>query len=368
MRYLLILMTGMLAATAVAEPIHYEQIPADVTSYFHFDMEQLLASRLSGVVVNDVGTVKQNIDSDEVNALLGGPIKSGTIFSSPNGAVLLLHASAKGFRDQVEAPHSTNTIVFDYHHQEVHFSSTCLIPGLFGDGGNHDSSKADHGSHISLGLEGPPSQFHGAFYTAYVGTDLIVLTTDLPAMAEAIDVLQGSKPSLAQQDPQGMKAKPDPGVIAVGAGGLLSGQWSGINLNESHARGSRGNATTGPVNRNDSGFGLNLFDPLKGKARLARFDAGEDDRNEYINITFLMTDADSATQLKNLILGVKAFVQLSHNANAPLVDPLEVESNGSDVNLHWAIATAKLSELFHISQSTHGHRASTSIPATSSGN
>ena len=65
-----------------------------------------------------------------------------------------------------------------------------------------------------------------------------------------------------------------------------------------------------------------------------------------------MADPDSAEQLKNLILGVKALVSLSKVDRKPLIDPLDVKANGKNVVLHWSWSEAKLSELTRLMRTT----------------
>jgi hypothetical protein len=371
MRYGLVLwVIGLFAAVVRADPIRYDQIPADVESYLHFDVDRGLASRLSQIQFNGVDSLRKNMESPEFKKLFGGPIASGTCFSlgKESSPVLLLHASAQAFHQHVEVPNSTDAVVFEYDRQEVHYSSTCLLPGLFGNGGEKAASDndADAKSQLSIGLgvEGKHSRFRGAFYTAYVGQDLIVMTLDLPAMAETLDVLNSKKSSLAKEDPHGLKAPAPPGVMLIGAG--LSAYWTGGNLaGDDKIAGDKTSGTTRPVRVANSDFGMDLFGSFKGKARIARFDMGENEQNDFADATFSMIDPDSAEQLKNLLLGVKALVSMSQAKQKPLIDPLDVESAGNDVILHWSMPTTKLSELLREAAApTHDSSLPTNVPAT----
>lgn len=365
----LLLFTLLSAATARADAIHYDQIPADVVSYIHVDLDRLLASRLIQIQISRNDIIRKNIESPEFKRGVGGSITSGTVYSlgKDGNPVLLLHASAQKFRQEMEVPNSTDAVVFEYDHQEVHYSSFCLLPSVFGKGGEKGASNNDAEPQFSIGLGigGANSRFHGAFYTAYVGQDLIVMTLDLPAMAEALDVLNAKKPSLAKEDPHALKADAPPRVIVIGAG--LSAQWTGGNLvGRDKIAEDKTSSATRPVRIANSDFGLDLFGSFKGKARLARVDMGENEQNDYADAMFSMIDSDSAIQLKNLLIGIKALVSLSQAEQRPLIDPLNIESAGNDVILHWSMPTTKLSELLgHAAEApTHDSSLPTNVSAT----
>jgi hypothetical protein len=354
---------AMLAASAGADPIHYDQIPADAVSYISVDINSLLASRLAQIEINGRDTIRKTIESPEFKRGVYGSIASATLYSlgKEGNPVLLLDASSQKFHQEVELPNSTDTVVIEYDHHEVHYSSSCLLPGMFGSDRETNSSDQQPRNQISIGLGGPTaSRFHGAFYTAYVGQNLIIVAMDLPSMSEALDVIDNKKPSLQKEDPHGLKATAPPGVIAIGAG--LSAYWTGGNLDT----GDKSNSTTRPVRVVNSDFGLDLFASFKGKARLARFDCGENQQNDYADAAFTMIDSDAAGQLKNLFLGFKALVSLSQTADTPLLDPVDIEVAGNDVVLHWSIPTAKLSELLHKLSEPSAHDSSmlTNSPAS----
>jgi len=368
MRYGLALwVMGLSATVAGADPVRYDQIPADVVSYAHVDVERALSSRLGQTQINGVGTTEQNIETPEFLRGFGGSIESAAIYAlgKEGNPVLLLHGSAQKFREEIEVPNSTDSVTIQYDHQEVHYSSSCLLPELFGSEkvASVNNPRPRSGS-LTIGLGGGGARFHGAFYTAYVGQDLIVTALDLPAMAEALDVLHGKRPSLAQQDPHGLKADAPPGVIIIGAG--LSAEWTGGNLSGPDGAVPDQAATTRPVRVANSDFGMDLFGSFKGKARLAWFDMGENDQHDYADVTFKMIDADSAEQLKNLLMGVKALVSLTQAQQRPLIDPLQIESAGSATVLQWKMPTTKLSELLRQSAATQSHDNAlpTNVPAT----
>jgi hypothetical protein len=359
----LLTVIAIFSATAVADPIRYDQIPADAVSYFSGDVDRFLSSRLGQTKINGI--------DERANVAVAfpgiAPLESLTMFSlgSEGSPVVLWHAPAQKFHQYFEAARSKDTVVFEYDRQEVHYSSSCLLPEMFGKGGEKNVANNEPQNQLSIGIGGSASRFHGAFYTAYVGQNLIVTTLDLPAMAEELDVLNGKKPSLAKEDPHGLKADAPPGVIVIGAG--LSAQWTGGNLAEpDKSADDKAGATTRPVSVANSDFGMDLFGSFKGKARIARFDMGENEQDEYADATFTMIDPDSAGQLKNLLLGIKALVSLSQAQQRPLLDPLEIETAGNDVTLHWSMPTAKLSELIrHAAEAaTHDTSLPTNIPAT----
>jgi hypothetical protein len=79
-----------------------------------------------------------------------------------------------------------------------------------------------------------------------------------------------------------------------------------------------------------------------------------------------MTDSDSAEQLKNLIIGVKALLSLSSADRKPLVDPLDIQAVGKDVSVYWKWPKERLSELCRLAQLTSIDAAPATAPAMSS--
>ena len=353
------------AITARADPIRYDQIPANAVSYFQVDADRLLASRLARIKINGASSIRQNIESPQFLRGFWGSVTSATGYSvERNGSlVLLLRGSAQKFHREIEVPGSTDSVVFEYDRHEVHYSSSWLLPGVFGNGGKNGASNNDVENRLSIGIGG--AAFNGSFYTAYVGQDLIVMTIDLPAMAEALDVLDAKRPSLATEDPHGLKAAAPPGLIMIGAG--LSAQWTGGNVAGHDQRtDDEAGATTRPVKVADRDFDLDLFGSFKGKARLARFDVGEQGPSDYADATFSMADSDSAGQLKNLLIGIKALLALSQANERPLIEPVAIESAGDSVSLHWSMPTTKLARLLGqgAQAPTHDGSLRTSFPAT----
>jgi hypothetical protein len=62
-----------------------------------------------------------------------------------------------------------------------------------------------------------------------------------------------------------------------------------------------------------------------------------------------MVDADSAEQLSNLILGMKALVVLSKQQRAELIAPLEARAADRTVTVRWSWPVSKLADLYRIS-------------------
>jgi hypothetical protein len=89
---------------------------------------------------------------------------------------------------------------------------------------------------------------------------------------------------------------------------------------------------------------------------------GQDDQDVYVDASLAMINADSAEQLKNLILGIKALISLSAANRRPLIDVLEIQTAGTDVVLHWKWPTTNLSELFRLAQERSDHAKP--LPAT----
>jgi hypothetical protein len=207
----------------------------------------------------------------------------------------------------------------------------------------------------------------GPTYVAFVGDDLIALAGDLPGMAAALDVIRGKRPSLATQDPQGLKIDPHPGDIFVGAG--LTAEFTRDNTESKDTLAGRATPTGGKPARADGeqgSFGINLFGSLKGKARLARFEVGEDAQNLYVTASLAMKDAESAEQLKNLASGVRALVSLSQADAKPLLDPLELRTADRNLTLHWSWPTAKLQDLFRQARAVSNDEHDSPTPAPTS--
>src|SRR5262249_16347937 len=116
-------------------------------------------------------------------------------------------------------------------------------------------------SYFSLGMgEGSAKDIeewqHGPSYRAFIDQDLIVATTDLKSVAEALDVIAGKTPSLAKEDPHSFKENFPAGVMVAGAGVTAD-----FGRTDEAAANSKG-GTTQPSMVSTSktgGFGLDLF-------------------------------------------------------------------------------------------------------------
>jgi hypothetical protein len=288
----------------------------------------------------------------------------------PGGFVFLFHTGNQMVHQRLEASaaNAKEAIVFTYGNQEVHYASegwqslmddATLLPSTRPQQPANEPAQnyAKTSGQFSLGLgdeTGPSGKSFsaGPCYTAFVSQDLIVFAGDLPSMSNALDVIAGKKPSLATQDPQGLKMPSPPGVFMMGAG--MTAQYS-----KEKADGTLGPAssTTQPAKTRDlgGGFGLDMFGSFKGKARLARFDIGVDEQNLYVDGLVTMKDADAATQLKNLGIGVKALVSLTQADAKPLIDPLDIQANENNVIMHWSWPSANVSELIRLARHQGNH-------------
>ena len=99
---------------------------------------------------------------------------------------------------------------------------------------------------------------------------------NLPSIANALDVIHGKKPSLAQQNPEGLRSE-----CPAGGHGRVHGlttTYSKENADKpnNHIAGQRHSADQ-PAKTGDiaEGFGLDLFGSIKAKARLSRFEMGK---------------------------------------------------------------------------------------------
>jgi hypothetical protein len=348
----MLMLIGVLAAApAWGGPIRYEQISANASGYFYVDMDRIFSSRL----MQQAQTAESLA---EMKRMLGSPINSVAVYwidagEDSKGAVLVNSDNPKVFEGGAEAmAKADDAVVISYQKQEIYYSSLPIL-GLLVPGVEHAPRHVHHTSKVTkapvdkperpeLGIGFGSEEFgerwqNGPSYTAFVGNNLIVVTTDLPSMAEALDVLNGKKPSLVQQDIHGLKVDVPPGVILHGAG-----------MTASLSTGDLAAAATQPAGNNGGSFGMDMFGSLKGKAMLGRFDMGEDEKSEYADASITMVDAGSAEQLKNLLLGVKALVTLSQGEQGALIAPLEVQSAQKNVTMHWSWPAANLGDLIRL--------------------
>jgi len=341
---MLILLFPAIAA-AEATSIRYDHIPSDATGYVYVNFDRLLSSRFlreSGAAAE----VEAQIDSvvgRHADFAMYTPKSAG-----PGGFVMLIYRSAPSLRQKIEAGLASagNSVEFTYGKHSIHYTPASPMALLYSMPPPTKTStpsveaeqpvKNSKSFTLGLGNQAGQNFSTGPCYVAFVGTDLILIAGDVPAVAGAIDVIEGRKPSLDKQDPQGLKVEPPPGMIATGAG--LTAQLTGTYPEQ---------ATTRPAAAGNN-FTFDLFGSFKGKANLARFDLGEDDRNVYVDALFAMKDSESATQLSKLLAGMKALIYLSQAEVKPLLDPVEINAAEKDVKLRWTWPTTKLSDLFRL--------------------
>ncbi|MGA2582761.1 MAG: hypothetical protein ABSG31_05745 [Tepidisphaeraceae bacterium] len=372
---LLSLVILLSAAPGRADAIKFEQIPADATSYFHFDLDRWMASR----IMQQAGWAAEL--QKQFQNMSGGQLGSITVYTLGNGEdqkmILMAHGKLGpdlSIRIKTAAAGLKDSVIITLAGKDVYYSSAsmqAIVQSIYlgtetqpiKPREQKESNPSASRSRFSMGVGGEADSRRwtstGPSFIAPVGLDTVIATTDLSAMAEALDVLAGNKPSLATSDPHGIKMDLPPGVTFMGVGVNAE-----LDVNPNDASGP----TTQPMKIDDAGpgrFGMNLFGTLHGKVRLARFDSGENDQSEYADASFGMVDSDSATQLKNLILGIKALVSLSQADQEPLIEPLDVQADGKTVTLHWSWPAAKLSELLAHTQGRRKHDDSTATrPST----
>ncbi len=393
---LLLLVWLLCAATARAEGIRYDRIPADATGYIHMDFDPFLTSAsVRQMGAHDVADLESQFSD------LFGQHTDITIYipksSEPEAFVVLCHSLDPKLRQRLETnianpkTHVTlksgdtqlaaTTLTFTYDQQEIHYTSVNMFHFLVDPSlAMPDEAPLPPATRPAAPVKKPSSEFviglgsdtgENPFvhkkpsYTAFVGQDLIVIAPDFPAIANALDVIHGKKPSLAQQDPQGLKVDAPPGVWLVGAG--LTAEYSKENAAKGnhHTADATGNAPPDAKagDLSEKGFGFDLFGSFKAKARLARFEAGQEDKQIYVDAWLTMKDAQSTEQLKNLAIGLKAMICLSQKNVTPLLLPLEIQRANNDVVLHWSWPNAKLSELIQaFEQANNDH--DDSLPAT----
>jgi hypothetical protein len=341
-----------------AAGIDYDRIPSDATAYLHLDFAPIVSSKLCQAVPEFAPTIAQITTYAGNHAdFTAYTVKSG----GADGLVVLIHSPDSALSKFVKAGNTSTLGDFRviYKGQEIIYSNagfggglqpttqpTALTQSAASAATTHPAEEHTD-SHIafSLGLEvGAGTRidqflYGGPCYAAFVGPDLIVATGSLPLMAGAIDILQGARVSLGRSDPQGIKMTSPPGAWVLAAGvnvvfarGLLD-----------HEQGTPG--PNGEASKQTGGTGMDMFGSLKSKARLGRFDMGEDEKSLYLDGTFAMDDAESAIQLRNLSTGVQALLTLSQPQVRVLVAPLKIGSADKDVRMRWTWPAEKLPEL-----------------------
>lgn len=353
--------------TARGSAIQYEQIPADVGAYFHLDLDQLVASRIA--------TAGGSPDAmkDELKSFFGGQVTALTVYAGTaadaDRAALVIHTkdfdSAKVWEPRLAA--AKHAVAFTYERHVVHYTSQGLEELLNPPGEEHGGKTApraqtaqpappeDRRTSLTLGMgTGKSDPFRGPIYVSFVGRDLIVITSDLREMADCLDVLDGRKPSLAREDPKGLKVEPPAGVIFVGVG-LTANLHANTHPDGDPAAGQ--DTHRSPAHDATGGFDLDFLGSFRGKATLGRLWGGENAEGEYAHASLTMVDAQSADKLKNVALGLKALVSLSANPEQRyLIDSLTVGAAGKDVLLDWTCPANKTADLVRLIEENSGEQ------------
>lgn len=353
--------------------IQYDQIPADVNSYFHVDVDRLAASRFGAAT----GWAAEM--SEQFNSLFGGQITGVTMYAggAEDADRVAVEIHSKGFDPtQLWEPRlaaAKNAVTFTYERHVVHYTSQGLgdlldpSPEKPGRRIVHRAETApsalptQHRGTFSLGLgSGKSDPFRGPMYVAFV-SHMVVVTADIRTMADCLDVLDGRKPSLAKNDPKALKTEIPAGAMFIGVG-LTANLQGNTDQNDKAASGQ--GAARPAVHDYGGGFDLNFLGSFSSKATLGRLWGGENADAEYVHASLTMVDASSAEKLGNIVLGLKALVALSSGpTEKSLVAPLTVHTADKDVLLDWNWPANKAEDLLHLIEESPGQARSNSATA-----
>jgi hypothetical protein len=354
-RLIFLLSLLWLVSVGRADPIHFDQIPADVAGYVHLDIDRLLASNLANQVYAAREGHPVNLAAELRNAL--GTQFSGVTAYYTGGAeqrgALMVRISDPADYTKAEnaAMADRDAVVIQINQQKVYYTSAAaaLVKSPATQSAEPEAvsqppqKKKPYSFTLGFDANGPMvdgrpwNPFNGPSYLAFTGNGLLIITSDIRGIAQAIDVLKGTKPSLATQDPLGLKMQPQAASIVVGAGLTATFRRD----DPSGASPATAPSTQESTVQNGD-LSINLFNPFRARTRLARFEISEEDQNDHIRATLSMTGAESAEQFKNLVTGVKALLFLSNVDTRPYVAALDVQTSGNEVSLHWSYPTAKL--------------------------
>lgn len=381
MRYgMLVVITSLLAGagSVQGDSVAYDQIPAEVGSYFHMDLDQLLASRIAHAP--DFPSVE-----DQMKSSFGGNLAAFTMYAyggdDADKAAILVRARGfdigKYWEPKLAA--ARNGVTFNYQAHAVHYSPKGLQALMEQPVEPRAARAEDHGESaaskqetaprnsfsLGMGMGKTNDPFRGPVYVAFVGQDLLVASGEIRGIADALDVLDGRKPSLAKQDPNGLKIDVPKGAIFVGAG--LTANLQG-NTDEKNKEKTGADSSRPPLAHDaSSGFKFDFLGSFSGKAMVGRLEGGEDAQSEYIHASLTMVDPASAEQLRNMILGLKAMASFSSNSTQkPLIVPLDVRAAGKDVLLDWSWPAGKTDELYRLmgDDASGGRSSPASVPST----
>ena len=367
------LLSLFVGGTAAASPIRYDQIPAEVSGFFHVDFDQFFSSHIA----HQPDAAKL---PEQIRTAFGGDIADLTMYSfletdDASRVGITIHARGFDLRKQFEAKAAgaKDAVEFTYEKHTVHYLAdglqTLFSPQVNRTGqpgraeGQHSYGYGpEPRTTFTLGLgTGKGDPLNGPSYVSFIGPDLLVLDGNIRSMADTLDVLDGRKPSLKKLDPKGLKFDVAQGAFALGAGIRASLQG------EEAKKAPAGHAADPPqptVREPGGGFVFNFLGSFEGKATLGRFDMGEDAQAEYIHASIRMIDPESAEQFKNMILGLKALVSFSDATQKPLIAPLDVRAAGRDVILQWSWQTDKVSDLLRLLHTEPDHDRSTEAPTS----
>jgi hypothetical protein len=401
----LLLAVVLNTASLQAKGIRFDLIPADAMSYIHVDADHFRTTKLWGRIMQG------KADAEPLEEkLLGGRIGDFTVYmvGSKSDLVLMVHGDAGLLQHALASVEAAKgAVVVSYQNQDIHYASENPWGRLFGNPKAARPGRLSGSGFVSMGFGGQAGIQHwadGTLCVAFLDENLMIAASDLSDMTHAIDVIKGKKSSLAQEDRRGLKSDAPDGTFIQGVGltaefatdklnaaidrpirvvipGPTSGQSTGTVVTPP-AGGTVIEPWQGPLTREqmdamaeeklradeaalqaaadstgrtqpgqEGGFmGFNLGGPLRGKARLARFDMGEDDQNFYMDASVAMTDGAAAEQLKNLVLGIKALITLSEERHSGLIEPVQAQVKGTEAIIHWQWPVSNLSELFRLAR------------------
>lgn len=299
---------------AGADPLDRRQLPGGAAWFVHLDVDAAKASTL-GQGVRD-GWLKQPDVAKAIDKArtttgvdLTREIQSITLYGlsfSPDQTVVIV-------RGKINREHLESVIkeLSGYHRETIGGHDIRYWSERHADGGNSAATKA------------------GAFF----GTDTIVISPTVATLVTALDVLEGKAAALDDASPLAIAIPPGTIVVAAVTG-----------LADAKA--------------------ITIQSPILRKCESGWVLAGEQNGKVFLHGRVLTRAAETASQMKTLIEGVKAMAQLQGNPNLePLFKPLEVVVEGNAVDVQWGFSSRELVKIIQQAQDAKGLAA----PSTSSG-
>lgn len=280
---------ALAATTAIADPFDAKAVPADAKWVLHVDVEALAKSSFWPIIeqkINADANLQAGLQQFEMIASMSLPqdLHSVTVyglgFNEPDGVIL--------FRARANQQQLTTLL-----QQNPSFTS---IP---------------HGNYEVLSWEDKGKIMHGAFF----GTDRVIIGQSQDNVERAIDILDGKGDSFKADSVMTQPA----GVIAAVSSDAIA------------------ELAKKPDQKNN---------PILPYISSAAISLAEQDQNVLIKAVFGAPDATKATQLKTSADGLKALgMMLANGENAdpklkliaPLLPPLEISSQGSNVMINWSM-------------------------------